>query len=210
MLPLPEGIRLSLSGATRLNDADLLRRAHADILVSLAGSPQERVGRDILVLCAETAVKVRLQSYSLAHPLATLMAAVRSTHTFPVLVLPSKQLRATSIATNALELYFLESSEPKLRDGEGNALELKDQFVCRAWYAKALLHAIGCEGQTGHPQLLARSMLSDFSSRDSARSFRPAVSIFGLRRQRALCRDIPTLTEDWNSTAARRILDPRR
>ena len=149
MLPLPEGIRLSLSEATRLNDADLLRRAHADILVSLAGSPQERVGRDILVLCAETAVKVRLQSYSLAHPLATLMAAVRSTHTFPVLVLPSKQLRATSIATNALELYFLESSEPKLRDGEGNALELKDQFVCRAWYAKALLHAIGCEGQTG-------------------------------------------------------------
>ena len=149
MLPLPEGIRLSLSEATRLNDADLLRRAHADILVSLAGPPQERVGRDILVLCAETAVKVRPKSYSLGHPLATLMAAVRSTHTFPVLVLPSKQLRATSIATNALELYFLESSEPKLRDGEGNVLELKDQFVCRAWYAKALLHAIGCEGQTG-------------------------------------------------------------
>ena len=149
MLPLPEGIRLSLSEATRLNDADLLRRAHADILVSLAGPPQERVGRDILVLCAETAVKVRPKSYSLGHPLATLMAAVRSTHTFPVLVLPSKQLRATSIATNALELYFLESSEPKLRDGEGNVLELKDQFVCRAWYAKALLHAIGCEGQAG-------------------------------------------------------------
>ena len=61
----------------------------------------------------------------------------------------SKQLRATSIATNALELYFLESSEPKFSVGEGNALELKDQFVCRAWYAKALLHAIGCEGQTG-------------------------------------------------------------
>ena len=84
MLPLPEGIRLSLNEATRLNDADLLRRAHADILVSLAGPTQERVGRDILVLCAETAVKVRLQSYSFVHPLATLMAAVRSTHTFPV------------------------------------------------------------------------------------------------------------------------------
>ena len=146
MLPLPEAIRLSLSEATRRNDADLLRRAHADILVSLAGAPQERVGRDVLVLCAETAVKVRILVFTFSllppcvHSLGMLVSAVRSTHIFPRL----PQLRAKSIATNALELYFLES-------GEGDSLELKDQFVCRAWYAKALLHAIGCEGQTGRP-----------------------------------------------------------
>ena len=152
MLPLPEAIRLSLREATRLHDADLLRRAHNDILVSLAGAPQERVGRDLLVLCAETAVKVRILVFIFSvHSLGMLCLRGSVNSHFPQSrSLP--QLRAKSIATSALELYFLESSEPKLRDGgEGTYLELKDQFVCRAWYAKALLHAIGCEGQTGLP-----------------------------------------------------------
>ena len=58
MLPLPEAIRLSLNEATSRSDAELLRRTYQDVLISLEGPSEERVGRDILVLCAETALKV--------------------------------------------------------------------------------------------------------------------------------------------------------
>ena len=58
MLPLPEAIRLSLNEATSRSDAELLRRTYQDVLISLEGPSEERVGRDILVLCADTALKV--------------------------------------------------------------------------------------------------------------------------------------------------------
>ena len=62
MLPLPESIRLSLRDALKPSEgrnADLrLRGAYKDILFSLDGPAEERVGRDIIVLCAEVALKV--------------------------------------------------------------------------------------------------------------------------------------------------------
>lgn len=60
VLPLPEAFRLSLREASESSDAKLLIRTYDDILVSLAGPPGERVGKDILVLCAETALKVNI------------------------------------------------------------------------------------------------------------------------------------------------------
>jgi hypothetical protein len=59
MLPLPEAIRLSIQEALLASDAGLLKRAYQHILFSLEGPAGERVGRDILVLCAEVALKVR-------------------------------------------------------------------------------------------------------------------------------------------------------
>ena len=58
MLPLPEVIRLSLLETARLSDEKLLKRTHGDILASLEGPSDARVGRDTLVLCAEVALKV--------------------------------------------------------------------------------------------------------------------------------------------------------
>ena len=57
MLPLPEVIRLSLLETARLSD-EKLKRTHGDILASLEGPSDARVGRDTLVLCAEVALKV--------------------------------------------------------------------------------------------------------------------------------------------------------
>ncbi len=62
MLPLPEAIRLSLQEASRLSDAELLARAYDDILVSLASSSGEKVSRELLIVCAETALKVNAHS----------------------------------------------------------------------------------------------------------------------------------------------------
>ena len=56
---LPEAIRLSISEATLHKDAQRLQQAHGDIQKSLEGPSDERVGREILVLCAESALKVR-------------------------------------------------------------------------------------------------------------------------------------------------------
>ncbi len=60
MLPLPEVIRLSLLETARLSDEKLLKRTHGDILASLEGPSDARVGRDSLILCAEAALKVSL------------------------------------------------------------------------------------------------------------------------------------------------------
>ena len=58
-MQLPENIRLAVQKASDFRDADLLNRAYKDILVSLDGPAEERVGRDVLVLCSEAALKVR-------------------------------------------------------------------------------------------------------------------------------------------------------
>jgi hypothetical protein len=58
MIPLPESVRLTVREASEFQDASLLKRAYEDVLFSLKGPPDERVGRDILVLCAEAALKV--------------------------------------------------------------------------------------------------------------------------------------------------------
>ena len=62
MLPLPEAIRLALQEASSLSDAELLARAYDDILVSLASSSGDKVSRELLIVCAETALKVNAHS----------------------------------------------------------------------------------------------------------------------------------------------------
>mmetsp|Transcript_28006 Transcript_28006/g.68923 ORF Transcript_28006/g.68923 Transcript_28006/m.68923 type:complete len:2443 (+) Transcript_28006:56-7384(+) len=115
MLPLPEAIRLSIKKATRHSDAELLKRTFKDILLSLEGPSDERAGRDILVLCAEAALKVG----------------------------------ATSVAADALEIYFLEANKLWTDDATVGKLELKDQFVCRALYARALVRSDAATGLKG-------------------------------------------------------------
>ena len=53
---MPEVIRLSLLETARLSDEKLLMRTHGDILASLEGPSDARVGRDSLILCAEAAL----------------------------------------------------------------------------------------------------------------------------------------------------------
>ena len=76
VLPLPEAIRLSLREASESSDAKLLRRTYDDILVSLAGPPGERVGKDVLVLCAETALKVNVGSGEDSYHLSLLLSSL--------------------------------------------------------------------------------------------------------------------------------------
>ena len=51
MLPLPEVIRLSLLETARLSDEKLLKRTHGDILASLEGPSDARVGRYPCSVC---------------------------------------------------------------------------------------------------------------------------------------------------------------
>ena len=59
------------------------------------------------------------------------------------------QVGSTTVAADVLETYFLELKIPKHVEGDDQVLESRDQFVCRAWYAKALVRSVACVGQTG-------------------------------------------------------------
>ena len=48
-----------------------------------------------------------------------------------------------------LDIYFLEASKFWSDDSDIGQVELKDQYVCRAWFAKALLCSEGAKGLTG-------------------------------------------------------------
>ena len=48
-----------------------------------------------------------------------------------------------------LDIYFLESSKFWSDDSDIGQVELKDQYVCRAWFAKALVCSEDAKGLTG-------------------------------------------------------------
>ena len=60
-----------------------------------------------------------------------------------------RQVGATTIATQMLDIYFLESSKFWSDDSDIGQVELKDQYVCRAWFAKALVCSEDVKGLTG-------------------------------------------------------------
>ena len=59
------------------------------------------------------------------------------------------QVGATTVAADVLETYFLELKIPTHVEGDDQVQGPRGQFVCRAWYAKALVRSVACVGQTG-------------------------------------------------------------
>jgi tetratricopeptide (TPR) repeat protein len=62
---------------------------------------------------------------------------------------PSTQVGATAIAADVLEIYFLEANKFWTDDANIGQVELKDQFVCRALYARALVRSEAAKGLKG-------------------------------------------------------------
>jgi tetratricopeptide (TPR) repeat protein len=189
MLPLPESIRATVREALKApegRDADLLKRAYKDILFSLEGPADERVGRDILVLCAEAALKVRAvctPPTKKTTPPPLLPACTCRTHhrlngenvlskknttrgersiecesdlssiPLPLAILSRSpaltQVGDTAIAAEVLDIYFLEANKFWTDAASVGQVELKDQFVCRALYARALVRSEAAKGLKG-------------------------------------------------------------